>query len=206
MPRSLLPACVLLGLAATGCEFGLPAGAEPHRDLNFLDMGDQPKLKPQRGDIFGGRPTGMMVPPAGALAQDEVPYPYAKDEAELAGATLKNPLEATPANVAHGKFIFENVCIACHGPEAAGDGLVTKFFPRPPSLMTQRVRDFTDGRIVHVPMRGQNSMPSHAKQVALKDLWAVVLYIRDLQQRLPVAPPPPPATTTPAPAGATGGK
>lgn len=194
-------AVILLAAGLAGCELGFPAGAEPHRDLNFLDMGDQPKLKPGRSDIFLGRSTGMQAGPVGAVAaNDEPEYPYAKEEADLAGVNVKNPLEVTAANVARGKWVFENVCIACHGPQAAGDGLVTKFFPKPPSLMTQRVRDFSDGRIFHVPMRGQNSMPSHAKQVAQKDLWSVVLYIRDLQARLPVAPPPPPATTGTQPA------
>jgi len=214
MPRSLTPlaridliALLALLTGGGGCELGLPASSEPHRELNFLDMADQPKQKPQRGDLFGARPTGMSAPPPGALARDDFPYPYAKDEAELAAKGMHNPLSPTAANLAKGRFIFERVCIACHGKEAAGDGLVTRFFPKPPSLMTKRVRDFSDGRIFHVPMRGQNSMPSHAKQVAQDDLWAVVLHIRELQKTLPVAPPPPlvaPAAT-PAPAPAPAG-
>ncbi len=188
--RRILP---LLFMTTAACEFGLPAGSEPHREFNFLDMADQPKMKPQRGDIFGGNTTGMQAPPPKSLAQHDNPYPYTQAEADKAGAELVNPLTATPTSLKRGKFIFENVCIACHGKEAAGDGLVTKLFPKPPSLMTQRVRDFSDGRIFHVPMRGQNSMPSHEKIVAQQDLWAVVLYIRELQGRLPVAPPPPAA-------------
>jgi mono/diheme cytochrome c family protein len=194
-------AVLLLAAGLAGCELGFPAGAEPHRDLNFLDMGTQPKLKPQRADFLLGKSTGMQAGPGGAIAiNDEPAYPYAKEEADLAGAEVKNPLETTAANVVRGKWVYENVCITCHGPQGAGDGEVTKFFPKPPSLMTQRVRDFTDGRIFHNPMRGQNSMPSHEKVLAQKDMWAVVLYIRDLQKRLPVAPPPPPATTGTQPA------
>jgi mono/diheme cytochrome c family protein len=193
--RSATLAVLGVSLAGVACEVGLPAGAEPHRDLNFLDMGDQPKLKPQRGDIFGSRPTGMRAASRGALAVDEHPYGFTAAQADLAGANVRNPLEPTPERVAKGKFIYDNVCVACHGPEGAGDGKVTRFFPRPPSLMTQVVRDYSDGRIFHVPMRGQASMPSHAKQVDQDDLWAVVLYIRALQSKLPVAPPPPAAGT-----------
>ena len=47
----------------------------------------------------------------------------------------------------------------------AGDGELTALFPKPPSLMTQKVRDWPDGQLFHRPMRGQNSMPSHARQV-----------------------------------------
>ncbi len=64
--RALAIAALAMGLA--GCDLGLPAGRTPHREGNFLDMGDQPKLKPQRGDLYGVRPTGLMEPPAGAVA------------------------------------------------------------------------------------------------------------------------------------------
>jgi mono/diheme cytochrome c family protein len=185
-------------------------------------MGDQLKLKPQRKDIFGARATGLMEPQPGTVAVGDTPYPYAQNEADKAGAELVNPLEPTPAVLAHGKFVYENVCTTCHGPKGAGDGAVTALFPKPPSLMTQKVRDWPDGQLFHRPMRGQNSMPSHSRQVDQKDAWSVVLWIRQMQGMEPVAPPPAaPATTTaqaaavpaaapkaPAPlaAPATGGK
>lgn len=181
-----LPLSVLL---ATGCDLGLPAGRTPHREGNRLDMNDQLKLKPQRRDIFLSRPTGLMEPQPGTVAVGEEPYPYAQNEADKAGAELKNPLQPTPEVLAHGKFVFENVCVTCHGPKGAGDGIVTALFPKPPSLMTQKVRDWPDGQLFHRPMRGQNSMPSHSRQVDQKDAWSVVLYIRELQKTEPVAPP-----------------
>jgi mono/diheme cytochrome c family protein len=195
-----------LTVLATGCDLGLPAGRTPHREGNFLDMGTQPKLKPQRKDIFGARATGMMEPQAGTVAKGDVPYPYAQNEADKAGAELKNPLPASPSVLAHGKFVFENVCIACHGPKGAGDGIVTQLFPKPPSLMTQKVRDWPDGQLFHRPMRGQNSMPSHSRQVDTKDIWSVVHYIRKMQSEQPVAPPPPVPVQAAAVATTHGGK
>jgi mono/diheme cytochrome c family protein len=192
MRRALgIVSAATLTLVLPACDLGFPAGRTPHREGNFLDMADQPKQKPQRGDLFGGKPTGMLEPPAGAVATNEHPYPFAQNEAELAGQKLVNPLPATPEVIAHGRFVWENVCITCHGPQAAGDGLVTALFPKPPSLMTQKVRDWPDGQIFHRPMRGQNSMPSHARQVDARDIWSVVHYIRKMQRELPVAPPPP---------------
>ena len=70
-----------LAIAATGCDLGLPAGRTPHSEGNRLDMIDQPKLKPQRADIFVGHATGMMEPPAGAVAVDETPYPFTQAQA-----------------------------------------------------------------------------------------------------------------------------
>lgn len=189
--RTAAFAIAALTLALTGCDLGLPAGRSPHVEGNRLDMIDQPKLKPQRGDLYGVRATGSMEPPAGSVAIDEVPYPYAQNEADKAGAELVNPLAPTPEVIAHGKFVFENVCITCHGPRGAGDGNLTALFPQPPSLMTQKVRDWPDGQLFHRPMRGQGSMPSHARQVDATDVWSVIAYIRQMQSTEPVAPPAP---------------
>ena len=182
------------GLAAAGvmsaaCDLGMPAGRAPHMEGNRLDMIDQPKIKPQRADIFGGRATGIMEAPVGAVAVDETPYPFTQAQATEAGLALTNPLPHSPEVLEHGKFVYENVCITCHGPRGAGDGTLTLLVPKPPSLMTQRVRDWPDGEIFHRPMRGQGSMPSHARQLDAKDIWSVVHYIRQMQSEEPVAPP-----------------
>ncbi|MGD9903912.1 MAG: cytochrome c [Vicinamibacterales bacterium] len=198
-------AAAAVALLLAGCDLGLPAGRAPHREGNRLDMIDQPKLKPQRADLYGGRPTGGLEPPAGAVADDETPYPFAQSQGAEAGASLVNPLPDTPAVVAHGRFVFDNVCITCHGPRAAGDGHLTLLFPKPPSLMTQKVRDWPDGEIFHRPMRGQGSMPSHARQIDARDAWAVVRYIRQLQAEEPVAPPPPTAAVSADPTAAHAG-
>lgn len=197
--RLLLAAAVVVPTAA--CDLGLPAGRTPHTEGNRLDMVDQPKLKPQRADVFGGRATGMMESPAGAVAVDEQPYPFTQAQAVEAGLALKNPLPHSPEVLEHGKFVWENVCVTCHGPRGAGDGTLTLLFPKPPSLMTQRVRDWPDGEIFHRPMRGQGSMPSHARQLDANDIWSVVHYIRQMQSEEPVAPPAatPAATTAAAP-------
>jgi mono/diheme cytochrome c family protein len=191
---------VALAVLAGACDVGLPAGRTPHREGNYLDMVDQPKLKPQRKDIFLARPTGLMASQPGTVAIGEAPYPYAQNEADKAGAELVNPLPPTPEVLAHGKFVYEHVCITCHGPRGAGDGHVTALFPKPPSLMTRKVRDWPDGQLFHRPMRGQNSMPSHARQVDARDVWSVIHYVRQMQQTEPVAPPPASA----APAAGTG--
>ena len=203
--RLLLAAAVVVPTVA--CDLGLRAGRAPHVEGNRLDMVDQPKLKPQRADIFGGRATGMMESPAGTVAVDETPYPFTQAQAVEAGLALRNPLPHSPEVIAHGQFVWENVCITCHGPRGAGDGNLTLLFPKPPSLMTQRVRDWPDGEIFHRPMRGQGSMPSHARQLDEKDIWSVVHYIRQMQSEEPVAPAAsaPAAASAVAPAGSATG-
>ena len=124
-----------------------------------------------------------LLPPEGTVPTAAAAFPYAAGtaEAERAGRELVSPLEATPANLARGRQVFENVCAVCHGPGGAGDGPVIGRFPNPPSLTAAHARRYPDGRIVHVISRGQGIMPPHAAQVLLEDRWRVVLYVRELQ-------------------------
>jgi mono/diheme cytochrome c family protein len=197
--RRMMVLAVLASIGG-GCDLGLPAGRAPHREGNRLDMVDQPKPKPQRADMYAGS-RRLFEPPAGVVAVDEHPYAYTQGEADRAGRELVNPLPPTPRVIAHGEFVYQNVCVACHGPRGAGDGAVATLFPKPPSLMTQKVRDWPDGQIFHRPMRGQGSMPSHARQIDQRDAWSIVHYIRKLQAEEPVAPPPPEARAATGPGG-----
>lgn len=176
-------------LGALGCnEYGIPAGTSPHREFNFLDMGDQPKVKAQRGDLHGG-PSFMPAP--GSIPRGFEPYRY-HGQPEVAAQKLTNPLPEGNAKVLErGKLMFERYCVPCHADDGSGKGLVIeKGFPAPPSLLTQKLRDWSDGHIYHVVTDGQNIMPSYATQIRPEDRWAAVRYVRDLQSRLPVAPPP----------------
>jgi hypothetical protein len=55
-------------------------------------------------------------------------------------------------------------------------------FPNPPTLHSDKVRNWPDGNIYHVMTDGQNIMPSYATQVSKDDRWAIVQHIRVLQR------------------------
>lgn len=126
----------------------------------------------------------LLLAPEGTVPLTGAAFPFGTGtaEAERAGSELVNPLEATAANLARGKQVFENVCAVCHGPGGAGDGPVVGRFPNPPSLTAAHAIGYPDGRIVHVISRGQGIMPSHAAQVLPEDRWRLVLYLRELQK------------------------
>ncbi len=176
-------------LALTGCELGVPAGASQFYELNTVDMADQPKLKPQREDVFGARGVSLVAPPEGVVAVGTEPYPFTQEQVELAGASLRNPLPTSPEVWAKGEYVYANFCEICHGATGEGDGELIKKFPAPPSFNRQRARDYSDGHLFHVPMRGQNVMPSYAKQIEPDEIWAAVHWLRKLQAENPVAPP-----------------
>ncbi len=123
----------------------------------------------------------IRVPVPGTVPRDFEPYPYSNDP-EAAGSFLKNPLTPTHPVLVRGEHIYKNYCIVCHGPAGKGDGSIVPRFPRPPSLESKKVRDWSDGRMYHTIMMGQNLMPSYASQIAPADRWAVVYYVRALQR------------------------
>lgn len=153
------------------------SGCFQHGKPDFIFMPNMvytPALKYQKGE--------MRLPVKGTVPRGYEPYAYAIDQGDIAGKELKNPLRRTQANLERGQAMFNTYCIVCHGPNGEGDGTIVPKFPRPLSLQSEKVRTWTDGRIYHVIMRGQNLMPSYASQVATSDRWAVIHYLRALQK------------------------
>lgn len=121
----------------------------------------------------------MRTPPAGTIARGHRPYPYAADP-EAAGVNLKNPLPRTAAVMQAGKNLFNTYCIVCHGPSGEGDGYVVPKFPRPPTLQSDKIKNYPDGRIFHIITMGQNLMPSYASQIEPEERWQIIHYLRAL--------------------------
>ncbi len=124
----------------------------------------------------------MRTPPPGTVPVNFDAYKYSQDQGDLAGAELTNPLAPEAPVFARGEKQFNTYCIVCHGPKGQGDGFIIPKFPRPPALDSDKVRNWTDGRIYHVISTGQNLMSSYASQIKPYDRWAIIHYIRALQR------------------------
>jgi mono/diheme cytochrome c family protein len=124
---------------------------------------------------------GMRPPVPGTVARGHHPMP-ASMTMDQAGKEYQNPLRRTPAVLERGRHVFNQTCIVCHGPKGEGDGTIVPKFPRPPSLVSDKLRGFPDGNIYYIITHGQNLMASYASQVLPEDRWAIVHYIRALQR------------------------
>ena len=144
-------------------------------------MNDSFAVKAQHLGPFG---EPMRVPPEGTLAVNQPePYRYANDP-EGAGRALKNPLPINRVVLVRGQKLYNTYCIVCHGTKGEGNGSIVPKFPQPPTLHSDKVRNWSDGRIFHVMTMGQNLMPSYASQMDREERWAVVRYVRVLQRAL----------------------
>ena len=146
--------------------------------FNWMD--DQAKIIPQSKSEFFSDERGMRLPVEGTVARGFIPYPFAgeKEPKEV----LSNPYFPTKENLDLGQRKFLTYCSPCHGNYAEGDSRLQGQFPNPPTLHSDRARNFPDGMIYHIITNGQNVMPSYASQVTRKERWAIVNYIRVLQR------------------------
>jgi mono/diheme cytochrome c family protein len=153
------------------------AGAMPP----YSFMKRQPKLNPQTATTAFADGMGMRLPADGTLAREEEPYAYETD-ADGAGRDLVNPIPLTPETLERGRAKYNIYCRPCHGIHAEGNGTLTSAFPRPPTLHTSKVREWSDGRIYHVITMGQNAMPAYRYQIPAESRWTIIQYLRALQR------------------------
>lgn len=146
-------------------------------------MMEQDKVVPQEVSTVFDDGFGMRPPIEGTISRGTIPYPY-YGKPEEAAEKMLNPLDFTEANLDLGKNKYDIFCSACHGYFGEGDSRLRGQFPNPPSLHSEKVRNWSDGRIYHVIVEGQNVMPSYSSQLTREEKWATILYIRALQRSL----------------------
>lgn len=179
----------LLGLLVAAVAVPLLLLSIPYLDI-FNEMAVQPKGKAQGTyGWFDGqqRLVSDRLPPEGSIPMGWEAYGIeGNDEAsrKLAAETLENPVPLTEESLAVGEKWFHVFCIACHGPEARGNGPIVgpDLFPAPSSLHTTQARAFEDGHIFHVITAGQNKMPALSDRLTREQRWSVIHYVRLLQR------------------------
>ncbi len=149
------------------------------------NMMDQESIKAQDWDPKQPGKAMMLTPPKGTVPQGFKPYPFKGDPIK-AQENLKNPLAGnfSPEVLTLGKENYQIYCSVCHGQGGLGDGTVApKMAVKPPSLMTDKIKNYNDGRIFHIITDGQGVMMSYASEIKSdKTRWAIVNYVRTLQK------------------------
>jgi mono/diheme cytochrome c family protein len=96
---------------------------------------------------------------------------------------VRNPPPVTAALLKRGRERFDIYCSPCHGLDGRGDGMVvTRGFPRPPSYFEPRLLAAPATTFYDAITKGYGVMYSYAARVEPRDRWAIVAYIRALQQ------------------------
>jgi hypothetical protein len=92
------------------------------------------------------------------------------------------PFPITMPVLQRGQERFNIYCAPCHGTLGTGGGVVVaRGFTTPPTFHSDRLRNAPVGHFFDVITNGFGAMPDYSAQVAPRDRWAIIAYIRALQ-------------------------
>jgi mono/diheme cytochrome c family protein len=165
----------------------------------FPDMDRQARYKPQAENEFFADGRNDRPVPANTVArgdffkQTEV---FSADFEDLRlGDTVFNqgkhadgslvkeiPLEITHELMAQGKAKYEIFCTVCHGAAGDGNGVTKPYGVLAASYHDDRLRAVEDGHLFDVITNGKGLMYPLNDRITPEERWAIVLYVRALQQ------------------------
>ena len=166
-PKGLVMLAMCLSLAA-GCR---------------QDMHNQPKYRGLRASVFFADGASARPRVDGTVARGTLQ----EDEAFFTGKVSNVPVKELPFPVDQqvldrGQERFNIYCSPCHGRTGSGDGMVVqRGYRKPPSFQSERLLQTDAGYFFDVMTNGFGVMPDYKAQIAPRDRWSIVAYIRALQ-------------------------
>jgi len=179
--RVLWP-CLLL-LFTAGCVRGCPSSRPPIHIVPNMDY--QPKYQAQEasGFFYDGKVMQAPVPGTvarGELKEDKAFFQGKDDEGNLV-ATIPVPVDE--AMLERGRERYGIYCAPCHDSRGTGKGILFERGNVPTtSLHDQKVLEATDGHLFDVITHAVGMMPSYGYPIRAEDRWAIIAYVRQLQE------------------------
>ena len=142
------------------------------------DMAQQPKNRPlSPSDFFADgrseRPLLENTVSRGSVAEDEL---------LVSKESNSFPLPLTQELLERGENRYKIFCTPCHGLQGDGNGMVAmRGMKHPPSYHEDRLRQVPNGYLYDVIGNGFGAMLGYSAQIAPRDRWAIVAYVRALQ-------------------------
>lgn len=151
-----------------------------------LDMYNQPRNEPYtENTLFPNNAVARPIEP-NTVSRSAQLDPVLTTGEQNGQFVTTNPLPVDDQVLARGRDRYNIVCITCHGANADGRGIVAGYFrPPPASMYLERLRTAPDGYLFQVITHGKGQMFPQAHQLTPEDRWAVIAYIRQLQETPP---------------------
>ncbi len=196
MPRPLIYVGLLLialTLVPIGCIYRARHSIKHVPRIQVVyDMDNQFYYKAQSADPFFADDRAMRALPEGAVARGQLqandPFYRGRVKDDTTFVT-EFPVTVDDSLMARGRERFNIYCMPCHGLSGDGNGMVNVraaalaegTWTSPADLRSQSVVDRPVGYIFNTITNGIRNMPSYKAQIAPRDRWAIVAYVRALQ-------------------------
>jgi hypothetical protein len=149
-----------------------------------LDMQVQPRQNPLSRSDFYADQRSERPPVEGTVARGQLH----DDVYFYTGKINNNPGDVMPFPVTRqvlerGRERYNIFCAPCHSRTGDGNGFIPSrgFARKPPSFHTVRLQKSPVGYFYDVMTEGFGIMPDYASQIAPRDRWDIVAYVRALQ-------------------------
>ncbi|MGE9268799.1 MAG: c-type cytochrome [Verrucomicrobiales bacterium] len=168
----------------------------------FPDMDTQDKLKGQKPDAFFEDGMGARQPVAGTVpnrgdngvlpvefGEGRTGYYYTGQFEGTYGNGMPEELElkdeaSARAFLARGEEMFAVHCAPCHGESGDGKGVIAQYQGMASIVADLKIftqNKYPDGHLYNVITNGKGNMGSYKHNLPVRDRWAIVAYVRTLQ-------------------------
>lgn len=179
--RSLL--LLGLGLSMLGCVRGCSSPLPPIHPNPNMDYQEKLEAQEESPVFYDGR--GMRRPVAGTVARGEL----REDESlhtgrdELGEFVASSPVPVSEELLRRGEERYGIYCRPCHDERGTGQGVLTEYANVPTaSFHDEQRRGYPDGRLYDIIANGVGLMPAYRYPIPVHDRWAIVAWVRQLQQ------------------------
>ena len=147
------------------------------------DMHDAPRYEAFEASSSFADGRASRTAPAGTVARGWLRDDEALYTGKVAGQVIDQfPFPIAHADLQRGQQRFNIYCTPCHDATGSGKGMVVqRGYRPPPSFHDERLRAAAPGHFFDVITSGFGAMPDYRAQIAPRDRWAIVAYIRALQ-------------------------
>lgn len=154
---------------------------------HHFNMVNQDRFNAQQENPFFENNMAMRMPVEGTVSRGNLRLETAVYEGvdENGEFVDEIPFELTRDFLYRGQDRYDVYCQVCHGGTGNGQGVIMTgaygYVPAP-TFHREDSYNMSDGEFYSAIANGIRTMPSYASQIKVEDRWAIVAYIRALQQ------------------------
>jgi mono/diheme cytochrome c family protein len=171
-------------VAVSGCARGCTSSRPPMQINPSMD--DQPKVRPQTASKFFYDGASMRQPvpgtvPIGGLKEDTAFFSGKGADGQF---VKKIPVTVDAAVLERGRQRYVIYCQPCHDARGDGKGILFQRGNVPTaSFHQEKILNYPDGFLFEVITNGLALMPAYRWSIPPADRWAIVAYVRELENK-----------------------